>query len=62
MVGVNNQGIEFLGSCGIYLEKWAGKWYRGNKKGLEGWVGPLRKMVSNDRYHCGKGEKGNPMV
>jgi hypothetical protein len=40
---VNNQGIEVLGSCGSHLDKGEGKWYRGNKRGLEGWVGPWRK-------------------
>jgi hypothetical protein len=24
-------------------------------------VGPLRRMVSSDRYHCDQCEKGNPM-
>jgi hypothetical protein len=40
---VSNKGIEFLGSCGSHLEKRAGKWYRENKRDLEGWVGPQRK-------------------
>jgi hypothetical protein len=40
---VRNQGIEFLGSCGSHLDKGVGKSYRGNKRGLEGWVGPQRK-------------------
>jgi hypothetical protein len=34
LVGVNNQGIDFLGSCGIHSEKWAAKWYKGNKRCL----------------------------
>jgi hypothetical protein len=42
-VGVSNQGIELLGSCGSHLEKWVEKWYRGDKRGLDGWVGPLRR-------------------
>jgi hypothetical protein len=36
LVVVSNQGIEFLGSCGSHVEKGAGKWYRENKRGLEG--------------------------
>jgi hypothetical protein len=47
----SNHNIEFLGSCGSHLEKGAGKWYRGKKRGQEGWVGPGIKMVSNDRYY-----------
>jgi hypothetical protein len=43
------------------LEKWAGKWDRGGIEGREGWVGPLRRMVSNDRYHCDQVKKRNPM-
>jgi hypothetical protein len=35
--------LEFLGSCYSHLDKGAQKWYRGNKRGLEGWVGPRRK-------------------
>jgi hypothetical protein len=38
------------------------KWYRGNKMGLEGWVQPLVRRVSNDRYHCDQGEKREPIV
>jgi hypothetical protein len=43
------------------FEKWSGKWDKGEAGGREGWVGPLRRMVSSDRYHCDQGEKGNPM-
>jgi hypothetical protein len=43
------------------LEKWARKWDRGNTGGQKGWVGPLRRKVSNDRYHCDQGKKGNLM-
>jgi hypothetical protein len=43
LVVVKNQGIEVLGSCGSHLDKGARKWHRGNKRGLEGWVGPRRK-------------------
>jgi hypothetical protein len=60
-VGVSNQGIEFLRYCGIHLEKWVETWYRGNKRGLEGWVGPLRRRMSNDRCHYDQEEKGDPM-
>jgi hypothetical protein len=42
-------------------KKGADNWYRGNKRGLGCWVGPLRRRVSNDRYHCDQGEKGDPM-
>jgi hypothetical protein len=51
----------FLGSYGSHLKKWAGKWYMGNKRVLEEWVGPLIRGVSNDRYHFNQGEKGDPM-
>jgi len=36
LIVFSNQGIEFLGSCHSHLEKGEGKWYRGNKRGLEG--------------------------
>jgi hypothetical protein len=60
-VGVSNQGIELLGLCCGHLEKWTRKWYRGNTRGLEGWVEPLIRRVSNDRYHYNQGENGYPM-
>jgi hypothetical protein len=45
LIVVSKQGIEFLCSCGSHLDKGVGKWYRENKRGLEGWVGPQRKNV-----------------
>jgi len=51
LVVINNQGFVFLGSRGGHLEKLVGKWYRGNKRVLKGWVGTLGRRVSNDRYH-----------
>jgi len=33
----------------------------GEARGWEGWVGPLRRMVSSDRYHYYQCEKGNSM-
>jgi hypothetical protein len=43
------------------LEKWSGKWDKGEAGGREGWVGPLIRMVSSDSYHYEHGKKGNPM-
>jgi hypothetical protein len=42
---VSNQGIEFLVLCGSHFGKGAGKQYRGNKRGLEGWVGPVIRLI-----------------
>jgi hypothetical protein len=36
LVVFNNQGIEFLGSCCSHLDKGEGKWYRVNKRGMDG--------------------------
>jgi len=64
LVVVNNQGIEFLGSGGSHLEKGARKWYRENKRGLEGcqMIGTtmirVKSVIQRDRIQIRVSEMG----
>jgi hypothetical protein len=55
---LNNQWIEFLGSSVGNLKKWERKWYKRNMGCQEGWVRPMRRRVSNDRYHLIREKRG----